>query len=191
MQIPTFNTTQDLEKYLLKYPAINRSQWTKTLDSLFEELREGECYLAEEKGKLYRKVDVVCVKCFYTKEGGEKLRLFEEKQVFKREDRQDERVRKNFHFVAEKMKPDETPKQAAIRILAEALNISGPHVRVGAVFKDAKTQTRDSPFYCGIENVYRTYVFTHTISSQDYRERYKEKQGDKRTYFSWMKIARD
>ncbi len=176
-------SVDDLDKLLSHYQ-INPDNWIKSVTALYNEVKIGDCILAIEDGKLHCLVNGVVIKCFYTNTQGERYQLFEEKQVFK-----NGQIRKRGHkFVAEKLRPFESPNQGALRGLAEELQISGPDVQVIPLFDENKCDTIESPDYKGIQSRYNTYVFSCEITESHYNNCYIEDQEDKKTFFSWVKI---
>jgi hypothetical protein len=169
---------------LLSHFHINSDTWIKSISALLKEIKNGECILGIEDGKLHCRVNGVVVKCFYTNDQQERFQLFEEKQVFK-----NGQIRKRGHrFVAEKLKSNESPEQGALRGLAEELQISGPDVHVVPLFEENRCDTRESLDYIGIQTTYNSYVFSCEISDSHYKDCYVEDQEDKQTFFSWIKI---
>src|SRR5688572_11068655 len=135
---------------------LDSSTWVKTPESLFEEIEKKESVL---EVRLHRKVEVVCVRCFQKNKQNETFQLIELKQVFK-----DGTVRiRDFKYVSEKMMPGETPQQAAIRALAEELQISGPELKIEALSSENTFKTNDSPSYKGIFSSYNLYYFKTEI----------------------------
>lgn len=174
---------EDLSNLLSSFQ-INTDNWIKSVSALYKEVKNGECILGIEGGKLHCHVNGVVIKCFHTNCLGERFQLFEEKQVFK-----NEQTRMRGHkFVAEKLKSGESPEQGALRGLAEELQISGPDVNVVPLFEENKSETIESPDYRGIQTSYNTYVFSFEVSDSHYKNFYIEDQEDKQTFFSWIKI---
>ena len=87
-------------------------------------------------------------------------------------------------FVAEKMKAEETPDQAALRGLEEELQISG----VPVVSSHVGHAQKESPTYLGIQSNYNTYYYNCEIPHEKYLPSYVERQVDKRTYFTWEAV---
>ena len=112
-------------KALLTSYSIAIDEWgyceSKTVAHLLAELHKSESTLQEtEDGKLLRVVRGVGINVFY-QDKGRLLRLQETRQVFS-----DGRGRRRdlSTSVGEKMKPDESPNEAATRTLTEELGIS-------------------------------------------------------------------
>ncbi|MBA3238107.1 MAG: NUDIX hydrolase [Parachlamydiaceae bacterium] len=174
---------KDLDKLLFHFQ-INPDYWIKSVSSLYDEVKNGDCILVIEEGRLRSLVTGVVIKCFHTNSQGERYQLVEDKQVFK-----DGQTRKRGHkFVAEKLRSGESPEQGALRGLVEELQISGPDVHVIPLFEENKCDIVDSPDYKGIQTCYNTYVFSCEILDSYYKNSYVEVQADKQTYFSWAKI---
>ncbi|MBA3237967.1 MAG: NUDIX domain-containing protein [Parachlamydiaceae bacterium] len=180
----TINNEEELKIWLNKFPNIKANEWIKSPLALYNEIKNSECVFGLEEGKLYRRLDVVSVKCFHTNPNGQRFQIFEEKQVFK-----NGMIRERGNkYIAEKIQAGESPEQAAIRGLAEELHISGPNVQVVALSEENKFEKRESPTYKGIQCSYNTYSFSCEISDVDYKSSYVEEQDDKSTVFSWVKI---
>src|SRR5688572_18417650 len=118
-------TVESLEETLALHH-VNPKLWKgKTVQDLFEECKNGECVLELREGKLHRKVSVVSVHCFHTKTDSSRWCLIEEKQISVKK----EIKSRGYEFVSEKMMPKETPHQAAVRALAEELQLSDPELQ--------------------------------------------------------------
>lgn len=178
-----FNSVKDLDDLLHRFQ-INPKSWIKNVLDLYNEIKNGDCILEIEEGKLYSRVNGVVIKCFYTNHEGERYQLFEEKQVFKNGEVRERRHR----FVAEKLQFDESPEQGALRGLAEELQISGTDIHLVPLFEENRCDTRDSPDYKGIQTSYNTHVFSCEIPKAHYKEQYIEDQEGKKTFFSWIKM---
>lgn len=178
------NSEEDLNVLLKEFPNIDTSTWDKPVSALYSEIENGECVLGIEDGKLHRRVDVVSVKCFHTNEDGQRFQICEEKQVF---NNGVVRERGN-KYVAEKLKVGETPEQCAIRGLAEELQIEGPDVQVIPLIDENTCKKRESTSYKGIQCSYNAYIFSCEIFKTHYKDSYVEKQSDKETFFTWIKI---
>lgn len=175
-------TIQDEDQLIaaLSQYKIDTSTWGKPVSNLYKEIKEGECALDLEKDGLNRRVSVVTVKCFHTNAAGERFQLIEREQVFK-----DGRVRnRNLQHLAEKAFPNESIGATALRALKEELGITGLMVRLG----DNKVEVNESSSYKGVKSTYELNSFSCEIPLEKYKEEYVEKQKDKDTYFSWMKI---
>ena len=103
---------------------IDISKWStgpyKSVEHLWNEIKEGECILYNHNSELRREVNFVGAKIIYKDENNIKYYLYEEKAVFK-DGRT--RVRKIWYSMAEKFKFGEKPKKALIRGMKEELNI--------------------------------------------------------------------
>lgn len=164
-----------LEQYL--NPALYGQGQAKSWQALHDEIANGECTIAWQDGRPVRtlRVAVLDVRSPY----GE--RLIEDRQEFT-----DGRTRRrNLDGLAEKMKPDESPYDAAIRALAEELNIRNVAVRLVGEAMDQ----RESPSYPGLLSQYHRFCFRADIPVTAYRTEYVEVQADKRTFFRWELMA--
>lgn len=181
------NALQLLQKQL-QNAGVDTSKWgtgqTKTLAHLQKEIESGETVLVvKENGKILRRVVVGGADIHYISPDGKKYRLKEEKQVF-RDGR--ERRRDLGNAVSEKMKPDENPKEAMARGIAEELGIEG-----GVSLTETGTDEHfiESPSYPGLQSQYVTYKFQVTLNDQQFNpDGYVENQSDKSTYFVWEEV---
>ncbi len=178
------NNEEDLSFILSEFPNIKPNEWVKSVSTLYREIENGECILGIQEEKLHRRVDVVSIKCFYTNEESQRFQIFEEKQVFKNGT---ERQR-GFKFVAEKLQLNETPEDGAKRGLAEELQIAGPDVHVVVLVEENTCEKKESSTYKGIQCSYNKYCFSCEIPALFYKDLYIEKQEDKSTFFTWIKI---
>lgn len=178
------NSEEDLRRILSEFPEIKSDKWIKSVSALYTEVKEGECVLGVQDNNLVRRVRVVAINCFHTNNHGERLSLYEEKQVFT-----DGRVRnRDMEHVAEKLKHNETPEEGARRGLAEELQIEGPDIQLKALEEENQVTEEDSPSYKGIRTIYNTYVFSCEVPGSHFKESYVEVQNDKSTYFQWKKM---
>jgi len=186
-----FDSEKSKIKRLLLDCCVDITVWgigdAKTLDQLVKEVIDGESrLLRSENGELTRSVEVVQGVITYVDENGETFQLVEEKQVFG-----DGRVRVRNRLidisVAEKMKPDEDPREALIRGLKEELEITE-----GAQIADnpeVDSKDEDSLSYPGLRSQYQIYTFVVELDESAYKpEGYAEVQDDKTNYFVWKKI---
>lgn len=184
IQQVSLSSQQDLDQLLAKFPDIDTGTWIKSVSSLYNEVKTGECILEIEDGKLHRRVDIVSVKCFHTNDNGERFQLFEERQIFKNGNTRE----RGYKFIAEKLQLGESPEQAAIRGIAEELQISGPEVHVISLPEENTFERKESSAYKGLQSSYNIYFFSCEISANHYKNTYVEEQQDKSTFFSWFKI---
>lgn len=173
-----FTNEDELMKLLLSFPNIDLKTWIKPVSALYKELTMGECILEMKDGKLHRRVDVVCVKCYYTDNKGQRYQLVETKQVFKN----GHVKQRGYQYVAEKVQLGEQPKEAALRGLAEELQIYD--VDVIELPQDNCFETSNT----GFESSYNKYGFSCNIPDSYYKDCYVEDQPDKSTFFSWIPI---
>jgi len=180
------NHLQELRQQL-EQAGIDISLWgkgeAKTLEHLYQELEKGESVLrlADNRLELLRRV--VSANVYYMTKDGKKLRLQEDKQVFK-----DGRIRhrKFDNPIAEKMKPDEDPKDAMIRCLQEELGLDG-NFDIKLVGTDQPKY--ESQSYPGLYSRYDTYRFEVILNDEQFQETgYTEEQEDKTTYFVWEEV---
>ena len=171
----------------LEEAGVDISVWgkgeAKTLGSLYQELEKGESILQMVDGKLELLRYVVSANVYYTTKDGRKLRLQEEKQIFK-----DGRIRhRNYDQpIAEKMKPGEDPKEAMLRCLREELDLNG-----GCDLKQIEQYQKkyESQSYPGLESQYIAYRFEVVLNDEQFQEAgYTEEQDDKTTYFVWEEV---
>jgi ADP-ribose pyrophosphatase YjhB (NUDIX family) len=183
--LPRAATEQDLTDLLTAH-GVDVQQFgqgsAKTVSHLLRELREGEATLhLTADGKILRHALGATLHVQATDpDSGRQLTLVEDHQRF-----HDGRVRRRKlpGSVGEKMSPGETPEQAAVRALAEELDI---HVPVELGPSTLETKTTDSQSYPGLITRYDFYHFTVTLPSEAFRpDGYVEVQSDKQTVFVW------
>lgn len=179
-----FSSVGELESCLSEHQ-IDPSKWVGvTLQNLYDDLHKGECSLEIKEGKLHRRINVVSVHCFHTNHNQERFRLIEEKQILPNGDTR----QRGYPFVSETMKPDESPHDAAVRALAEELQISDPELQFQPSPEDDEDKIKESTSYIGIHGRYIVYHFKTDIPSRLFRERYVELENGTETHFSWVKI---
>lgn len=163
---------------------ISTDKWDKSIDSLYEEIKEKECCLKIIDLRLYRHVNVLRIKCYYENDDNEKFILIEQKQVFN-----NGKVRiRNFDYVAEKIKEGKDLNKEVCRALDEELSIKLDIQQINKDESFHSTEECESPSYNGIMGVYNYYNYNINIKKSQYRSSYKEVQSDKSTYFIWKKI---
>lgn len=179
-----YSSLEDLKAGLAQHQ-IDPAHWNGAkVETLFDDLKKGECVLEVKEGKLHRRVNVVSVRCFHTNQNQERLKLVEEKQVF-----EDGKVRhRGYEFVSETMKPNETPHHAAVRALEEELQISDPELQFQATPEYDENKTKDSTTYVGIPTHYIVYHFKTEIPARLFRETYVEDENGTQTHFKWVKV---
>lgn len=157
---------------------------SKTINHLLDELKNGECEIAELHGTLTRFIEFVGVKVFYTDKDEQTWILKEDRQEFN-----DGRVRRRNmpNSVSEKMKSGEDPLISAIRGIREELGIK--------VYAHQLKKRRDLSYdggslsYPGLDTKYKGHKFICDIDDNQFEPRgYVEVQSDKKTFFIWIKI---
>ncbi len=155
----------------------------KTVNHLFNEIKEGETVLTEEGGKLVRRVNFVGARIIFKKDGRWQ-HLYEEKQVFK-----DGRIRRRNlpYSMAEKFKLGEDPKKVLIRGFKEELNIE---LSMNQFNFYNRVEIEDNTDYPGIISYHTGYEFLVVLNESQFKEEgYIEKQTDKDVYFKWKTIG--
>ena len=180
------NSLEELYSILEDFD-IDLSIWStgpyKSVEHLWNEIKEGECLLYNHDSELRREVNFVGAKIFYKDESGIKYFLHEEKAIFK-DGR--ERVRDIWYSMAEKFKFGEDPKEALIRGMEEELDI------VVDVKQFVNYNTLYFPSdgdYPGVKSFHTGYSFLLTLNDEQYNsDGYVEHQSDKDIYFVWREI---
>ena len=174
---------------LLVRHSIPFEQWgtvfAKTLDHLVREVAESETLLeVNGSGKLVRKVRIAYVDIYCIAPDGKRLKLVEEKQIFK-----DGRERRRIldGSIAEKLKATETPNHDMVqRAISEELGIE---MDVPVQTRGSRETMEDSPSYPGLAMQASHYYFDVELPGEHYKpEGYIEHQKDKDTYFVWKEI---
>lgn len=155
---------------------------SKTLNHLFKEIENRECFLSDEGEYLTRYIEFVAIKVYYRK-NDELYFLTEDRQEFN-----DGRVRRRKmpSSVSEKMKSGEDPLISAIRGIEEEL---GFRVESSQLSKRKDIVYNGSSIsYPGLTAKYKGHQFTCYINDEQFDERgYIEVQKDKKTFFKWVK----
>ncbi len=155
----------------------------KTLNHLFKEIQERECYLSDEGEYLTRYIEFVGIKVYY-QEQGKMWFLKEDRQEFK-----DGRVRRRKmpSSVSEKMKSGEDPLVSAIRGIEEELGIK--------VESSQLSKRRDfvyngsSVSYPGLSAKYKGHQYSCYLNKEQFNVNgYIEIQSDKKTFFTWEEL---
>lgn len=180
------NSLTELETLLNKHEIVTQD-WQPTLQSLYKEIENSDCYLqSSENGALQRRVDVLRVRCFYTDPvTGNHFQLVEDRQVFSKDQSV---VRRGFDFVAERRKYGEDLLEGAHRALEEELQIPAHTLDIRSEWYLDSTKGADQPSYKGLYSVYHFYNFSTQIPESEWRESYKEVLEDKTTYFVWIPL---
>lgn len=157
---------------------------SKTIQHLIDELIEKECSLSDVSGTLTRYIEFVGIKIYFIDKDENIWFLKEDRQEFK-----DGRTRRRNMptSVAEKMKSGEDPELSAIRGIKEEL---------GFIIEETQLiKRRDLQFnggslsYPGLTTKYKGHQFTCYINENQFEPGgYVEKQKDKSTFFTWVKI---
>ena len=171
-------------KELLTKSSINTKSWgrgkAKSLDRLLHEIIVGETTLSiGPDKKLIRDVKVSNVTVTYRD-----LKLAEERQVF--EDGR-VRVRSLSASIAEKVYPDESPKEATKRCLKEELDLE-PTSELKKV--NTKVNTVVSPSYPGLRSRYTVHSYELTLDPEYFHPEgsvKKNVQDGITAFFKWRK----
>jgi hypothetical protein len=171
---------EQLEKHGIPLDQWGKGQ-AKTFQHLLKEMAENECELVEDEEKgLVRRVSVLGIDIYYQPQGSERLRLFEEKQVFI-DGR--ERRRSLPTSMGEKLTPGEDLDQAAKRAIREELGITDG---VQAQYIKTLRNERVSDSFPGLLSQYVNHFYEANLTEKQYNpEGFKEVQEDKTTYFAW------
>jgi len=171
---------------LLRATGYDVSQWgvgpTKTVESLWTEIANGESELVEVGGALMRRtyalgVDIVA------EVDGTRYKLREDRQVFRNGS---ERRRTLPTSIGEKARPDEDMEAGVRRAIAEELGI---HEYVRLTDNGSATLVRYSQTYGGMPTEMHMRYAEVEIVSADFRpEGYVEEQAEKSIYFVWEPV---
>jgi hypothetical protein len=177
-----FSSPQELNTFLIDR-GIQPNKWpNKTIENLFQELKEGESRIEiTDNGKLLRSVNVVSVRLSH----GNDI-LIEEKQVFKKDGKERKR---NGMYVDEKMKSNESPAETALRGIQEELGLKVETLRQKIIGQEPQLEeeiTENSFSYPGLQGCYRKYIYKAELDQDQYDPKgYIEYQNDKTSYFVW------
>lgn len=154
----------------------------KTIEHLFNEIKNDECSIRIEDDEIIRNIEFVGIEIFH-----DDLRLKEDYQKFKKDNRV--RKRDSEFSVAEKMIEGENAVEAAIRGVKEELGIDIKKEQLKKKVENKLGERKDSNSYPGLHTIYRENSFTCVLTDDQYNEDgYVENQKDKSTYFKWIKI---
>ncbi|MCL4299690.1 MAG: NUDIX domain-containing protein [Anaerolineae bacterium] len=146
--MPTFQSILELKTWL-ESKGIDTTRWgrdgAKTVENLWAELVEGESQLQDDPPQ--RQVRVVNVMI----RAGQRL-LVEGKQEFGAN-----QSRYRGQPPAEKLKPGESPVEAAIRCLQEEMEINPKRVQILSWTEEPEQIWLDSPSYPGLTTRYTRY----------------------------------
>jgi len=176
--------------FRLKKAGIDISKWGtggyKTIDHLLAEIECQEAILATDaNGELLRKVEVVGAAIYHLTDDGNKYYLLEEKQIYI-DGRERRRLAINNRSVFEKKKPNESPTEAMIRGVREELGLGGD---IYLEETDTYHKIADSDSYPGLKAESTFYMFESILTQEQFNpDGYIERQPDKTTYFTWVKI---
>ncbi len=169
---------------LLQAHGIPLGEWgvgeAKTLSHLLSETQSGEAAVFEEDGGLIRSTQVAAL-LVYCADGNHVSVLREDRQVFK--DGREKR-RSLETSIGEKVKPGETPMEAAYRALREELKITD---RLELVTKPSVVKGPvPSQSFPGLMTRHVIHVFEVFLPKHLYKpEGYVEEQEDKTNYYVW------
>lgn len=157
----------------------------KTVSHLMRELISGESRLAvdDDTGQLVRRVSGAQLRLRH-----DGLTLVEALQVFTDGRAEPVRRRDMQASVGEKMQAGEDPRAAAIRALAEELQITTP-VTLGD--PQVLRKRSESFSYPGLISHFTTWTFDVDLPAEAFREEgYVEVQSDKVSYWTWRPTSR-
>jgi ADP-ribose pyrophosphatase YjhB (NUDIX family) len=144
----TFNSVAELEAWL-KAKGMDTSRWgvggAKSVKNLWDEINQGESQLQTVPPlRLVRVVNVIIRQ-------GRRM-LVETKQEFG-----ENQTRSRSSPPAEKIKPGETPVEAAVRCLQEEMEVSPDRVKILAWTAEPEQIRLESPSYPGLVSNYILY----------------------------------
>lgn len=167
-----------LDKYQIDVTGWGKVGGTKSINSLFNEIKNKECIIDIIDGRPIRKVEVATLIVTYK---GQKLK--EDYQKFT-----DGRVRRrnNPSSCSEKMHLGENPMAAAVRCAKEELGLYS--FKASQLRNSTKEESgiRESMSYPGLDSMTVAYKFECELTDEQYNpDGYIEKQKDKSTFFVW------
>lgn len=172
-------------KDVLARGGVDFSEWgtlgqSKPLEKLLEEIHSGESLIAEDGGKVLRRVSAVYVKVTYRH-----LTLKEEKAVWRTGNRPP-RIREIPGSVAGKMIRGENPLTAAIRELGEEIQVFAAENRLELL--DRKSRITDQSYsFPGLSTEFDEYFLSIELLPTEFKYGgYVEESDDKTTYFVWV-----
>jgi hypothetical protein len=154
------------------------------LKLLAQELEDGGAVLVrDEHGQLVRQITWVCADILYHSNGGELLRLVEQKQIFRDGY---ERIRDARVAISRRLDPFENGSESVMRQIREGLNIPGAlRVRVLGV----KEEVQSSQEYPGLPELCTTHNYSVVLNDKQFqRDGYVESQGDIDTFYVWEAV---
>ncbi len=155
------------------------------LKLLAQELEDGGAVLVrDEQGQLVRQINWVCADILYHSNGGELLRLVEQKQIFRDGY---ERIRDSQVAISRRLEPFENGSESVMRQIRQGLNIPGA-VRVRNL--GVKKEAQSSEGYPGLPEVYHTHNYSVMLNDKQFQqEGYVESQGDIDTFYVWETVG--
>lgn len=171
------NLNQLLSANGIDTAAWSRDRGTKDVSDLKAEIECGEAKLESIDGTLTRVISVVNI-VVNVRLGDKLFILVEDKQIFFTGAIRQRGLRN----IAEKIKPDETPLQAAQRAVYEeiGLNFAGEWL-----FTGTKNQQRISPSYPNLNSCYQMFNYQIFLSAVDLeRLRFTEVRNEKISLFT-------
>lgn len=180
------NSIYDLTSKLKEY-SVPISTWgtgyAKTIENLYDELKEDECILVDEGGYLVRYIEFVGIRVLYKDRDNQTWVLKEDRQEFT-----DGRVRRRTmpSSVSEKMKFGEDSLVAAIRGIKEELSVK---IEAHQLRKHRPLYyTGGSQSYPGLKAKYKGHQYVCYLEEHQFKKGgYVEFQKDKHTFFKWQK----
>jgi hypothetical protein len=179
---------QEALRDLLEAHGFDTSKWgvgaTKSVDSLWEEIDQGETGILRRGTELIRRTHVAAVDVAVSLGSGKRYQLRESKQVY---EGGWVRERNLVTSLAEKIKPDEDTEVAVRRALAEELGIS--EVKSVELLGEQVIH-KTSATFSGIETQLMLRFAKVELHEKDFKvEGYVERQPEKSIYFAWELIG--
>ena len=159
-QVQSYQQLQEL----LSEHKIDLSNWShkqenKTLEQLWKEIKDGECYLNIVEKKLVRQLDVASMIVKF-KLGDRYFQLVEDKQIFLTG-----KIRnRELVTITEKIKGGETPLQGAYRGLAEEV---GLYIKEGLILGKESRWQKMSPSYPNLISMYRVFHYSIVLGQEE------------------------
>lgn len=180
------NSIIELKNILLNFDIpINTwgTGYAKTVDHLYDEIKNEECAIFDEGGFLVRYIEFVGIRILYKDKDNNTWILVEDRQEFK-----DGRTRRRNmpSSVSEKMKFGEDSLVSAIRGIREELDIkieSSQLRKHRPLYYNGGSQS-----YPGLRSKYKGHQYTCYLDDSQFKiGGYVEIQKDKSTFFKWTK----
>lgn len=197
----TIETIDDLRD-VLHQNNIDYSNWgndpenkTKSIDKLFLEIRKEESELFYINGELIRRVSVANIDVTTTNPKTRETFILYEAERYDVNNQLKPRKTPLPSSIAGKLKPNETPEDAAIRELLEETGLTPKTIKKSG---EPETETEDSKSYPGLKALYIAHNFDAEIDFNQYKEEgyevYEDEHdsdgnylGQKRTVTKWKK----